>query len=396
MRRWPAVLSVVLAATLGGAGSLWAQTRADSAAVLLHAVEQLRLRGETEAIRAVLEYIERQYAGTAAAAEVPRVRLALRRAPAAERAGRTEMMVWGASYGAWLGVAVPIMFDSDAAEAYGVGLLLGAPAGFAVARSYARATQLTEGQARAITFGSSWGTYQGFGWAEALDLGVRRAEWCWPDEYYDCTEAHVPTRVALGVLGGLAGIGTGAVLARRPITIGTAAAVNSSALWGTWLGWGLSYIGGLEDDALLTSTLVAGNAALLAAGFVAPGWEVSESRVRLVSIGGVIGGLAGLGLLLIVQPEDDKVAVAFPLVGSALGLAAGVHGTREGAAESAGAGGDGMGMGPGAAGAATRGALVNRDGGRWTFDIPDAAVTMQRVPAGVRPAAYVPLVRARW
>jgi hypothetical protein len=261
MRRLLIVTLVAVAAVVAGADALRAQTRADSAAVLLHAAEQLRLRGETAAARAVLEYLERQYAGTAAAAEVERLRLAMRRGPVTERSGRTELMVWGSSYGAWLGIAVPLMADADGPEAYGVGLLLGAPAGFLAARAYANATQLTEGQARAITFGGSWGTWQGFGWAEALDIGNRREDGCVPNEFYDCTEAHVPTRVAMGVLGGLTGIASGAILARKPITVGTAAAVSTSALWGTWFGWGLSFIGGLEEDALLASTLLSGKTA---------------------------------------------------------------------------------------------------------------------------------------
>ncbi|CAN5638233.1 hypothetical protein BH23GEM9_BH23GEM9_06380 [soil metagenome] len=365
---------------------LEAQTRADSAAVLLHAAEQLRLRGETSASRALLQYLERQYAGTVAAAEAELQRVALR-GVRDERSGRTELMVGGTTYGAWLGLAVPLMMDADDPEAYGVGFLAGAPLGFLAGRWYALRTQITEGQARAITFGGTWGTYQGFGWAEALKIGDRRYSiYCEPDFSGPCledTEAHMPSRVAASVVGGLAGIGAGAYLARKPINIGTAAAVSSSGLWASWFGFGLGFLADLEDEALLTTTLLAGNAALLGAAAVAPRWDVTESRVRLVSMGGLIGGLTGVGLLLLIQPDDEKVAISFPLVMSAAGLAAGVHWTRD--RDTPAEAGDG------------RGALLNLEGGRWTLDTPAAALRMQRADRNrAEPVAWVPLLRARF
>jgi hypothetical protein len=385
MKKGGVVLCLLFCAGLVMATRTEAQTRADSAAVLLHAADQLRLRGEAAAAMALLQYIERQYAGTAAAADVQRIRLAMRGARELERPGRTELMLWGTTYGAWLGVAVPLMFDADEPEVYGLGFLAGAPAGFLAARAYANAHQPTVGQSRAITFGGSWGTWQGFGWAEALDIGDRRVSSdCPPSspcfEYYETD--HRP-RVAAAVLGGLAGIGTGAVLARKPITAGTAAAVNSGALWGSWFGFALSVIAGLEEDNLLGSTLIAGNAALLGTALAAPRWHVNEGRVRLVNVGGLIGGLAGVGVLLIVQPDDEKVAIGIPMIGSAIGLGVGIRTTRDQPASEAP--GDG-----------SSGALLNVDGGRWAVHVPDAMVRLDRTAAGLRPAAYVPLLRARF
>jgi hypothetical protein len=384
MKHHVSVLVVVLCALFPSV-RLEAQTRADSAAVLLHTAEQLRLRGEAGAARALLDHIARQYAGTAAAAEIERVRLAMRRMPDAEGPGRTELILWGTGYGAWLGIAVPLMLDTDSPEAYGVGFLAGAPLGFLAARSFALRNQPTIGQTRAITFGGSWGTYQGFGWAEALDIGDRRVSSFCPPEYPEgCyyEETDTRTRVAVGVLGGVAGIGTGALLARRPITGGTAAAVGSGALWGTWFGFALSLIADMEDDALLSSTLLVGNAALLGTALAAPRWQVTEGRVRLVNVGGLIGGLAGVGVLLIAQPDDEKVGISIPMIGSAVGLTVGIATTRD--------------RGIDDPRDSRQGALLNVDRGRWALDMPDAAVTMARTDAGLRPAAYVPLLRARF
>jgi hypothetical protein len=386
MKRIVLMALVALGALAGAVGGVQAQTRADSADVLMHAARQLTARGEAAAARALLDYIERQFAGTAAAAEVQRARLAMRRMPDAERPGRTELILFGATHGAWLGIAVPLMFRSEEPAAYGLGLLVGAPAGFLAARAYANAFQPTEGQARAITFGGTWGTWQGFGWGEVLDIGSERYyEPCPPESpNLPCgyVDSQPEARVTVAVLGGLAGIATGAILARKPITAGTAAAVGSGGLWGTWFGFAGGIVAGLEDDALLASTLVMGNAGLVALGIAAPAWHTTEGRVRLVNVGGVIGALAGAGIVLIAQPDDEKVLMAIPLATSVAGLVAGVQLTRDRDPEDAPGGG--------------QGAFINRDGGRWALDMPQAAITMQRVDGALRPAAYVPLLKARF
>jgi hypothetical protein len=359
------------------------QTRADSAAVLLHAAQQLQLAGEQAAARALIDYIQRYYAGTVAAGEAARLSALVRRAPEMERSGRTELIVWGTGYGAWLGLAVPWMLGSDSPEAYGVGFLAGAPLGFVAARAYDGRYRPTEGQARAITFGGSWGTYQGLGWAEVFDLGSREYRDCMPEgPCYFYEETETEQRVAAAVVGGLLGVGTGAVLARRPITPGTAAAVSLGALWGSWFGFAGSYIAGLEDDELLAATLLAGNAAVVAGAVAAPRWGLTESRARLISLGGLIGGLAGVGVLLIAQPDDEKVAVAIPMATSAAGLAVGAVTTRDRFRDDAGAPGGG--------------ALLNRDRGRWALDVPHASVRLNRRDSELRAAAYVQLLRARF
>jgi hypothetical protein len=385
MKRVLMALAAV-ACMLAGASDVQGQTRADSAAVILHAAREFRAQGDEQVARALLQYLQQHFAGTVAAGEASRL-LLVQRPFVVERPGRTELMWWGTTYGAWLGIALPLMADADGPAAYGVGLLVGAPAGFFAARAYANSAHPTEGQSRAITFGGSWGTYQGFGWAEALRIGDRTVPGCVAPPGEDwCRDAHGPTRVAIGVLGGLAGIGTGVILGQKPISAGTAAAASSSALWGTWFGWGAGFLLDVEDRELLATTLLAGNAALLTAGLAAPGLELTEGRVRLISAGGLVGGLAGLGLALIVDSDEEKVTVAIPLVTSALGLAAGAHYTRDrDPAAPGGAGGEGSG-----------GALLNLDGRRWGMDMPRAGVQLQRSGGGLRPAAYVPLLSARF
>jgi hypothetical protein len=49
----------------------------------------------------------------------------------------------------------------------------------------------------------------------------------------------------------------------------------------------------------------------------------------MVSIGGVVGAVGGLGLDLIIQPDDEKAAIAIPLAGSIVGLAIAMGTTRD-------------------------------------------------------------------
>jgi|SRR5688572_10579695 len=386
MRRLCIALALMAALWAGNAGEAAAQTRADSAAVLLNAAERLRQQGDGAAARAVLELITRDYADTPAAAQVEAMLAAVRRMPAAERPGRTELLIFGATYGAWLGVAVPIILNADDEAAFGVGLLAGAPAGFFAARSYTRSRPLTEGQARAITFGGTFGTWQGFGWAEVLDVGDQD-EFCAPETpCFDVdSDSDIRARTAAAVVGGLTGIGVGAAIAGKPITAGTSTAVTHGGLWGTWFGWALSFLAGTDEtDGHVASALIGGDVALITTGLMAPRWQLSESRARLISIAGVIGGLAGGGLMLIVQPEDERSAVAFPLIGSALGLGLGAHWTR---------GQDGRAENRNDAGG---GALLNLDQGSWALDLPEPSLRLERTGRTAGAAVYVPLLQARF
>lgn len=387
MRRWLCVLVLVAGASIVALQPVQAQTRADTAAVLLNAAERLRVQGELAAARALLQLIGRDYAGTPAAAEVETMLALVQRMPAREQSGRTELMVWGATYGAWLGVALPLMADAEEPEVYGVGLLLGAPAGFFAARAYGAKHRPTEGQARAITFGGTWGTFQGFGWGQYFDVGSETLQSCAPPELgLPCedleTDADGPSLVAAALAGGIAGIVTGALLARKPITSGTATAVSHGGLWGTWFGFGLSYVAGSRDDDLLASALVGGNVALIATGIMAPAWRLSENRARLISIAGVIGGIVGGGLVLILQPDDDETGVAIPVATSALGLGLGAHYTRNYDARADDGG--------------SPGALLDRNHARWSLDVPEPRLQLRRDGRRKDAAVFLPLLEVRF
>ena len=364
----------------------------DTAAVLLDLAGKLETEGRLDAARLLYRLIVERYPSAAAAGEA-RLRLGLadRRIDVArsEQSGRTELLVWSTLYGLWLGVAVPAAFGADDAEAYGIGLLVGGPTAFAIAHSYARRHPLSVGQARAITFGGTWGTWQGFGWREVVDVGTQTETVCFSG---GCTEVETDEReaaFAAAVLGGLAGIGIGAALAgSQEITEAGATVANFGALWGTWFGFAGGYLADLEDDELLAAALVGGDVGLIYSALSASRWGFSVSRARLISVAGVAGGLAGAGIDLLIQPGDEKVAVLIPTLTSALGLAAGVYWTRN--HDSRGTGQDD----PGAE------ALIRLRDGRLALGMPTPKPTLLRIDEPGRPrhapAIHVELFSARF
>ena len=132
------------------------------------------------------------------------------------------------------------------------------------------------------------------------------------------------------IVGGLAGTGIGWLLSKKPISSGVATSANFGAFWGSWVGLAGGIITDLEGDGLLAATLLGGNAGLVTGAVAGSSMDLSRNRARLISIAGVIGGLAGAGLDLIVQPDDEKVAVAIPLLSSMAGLALGTAFTSDG------------------------------------------------------------------
>ncbi|HET9983064.1 MAG TPA: hypothetical protein VFQ38_05745 [Longimicrobiales bacterium] len=394
--RLAGLLVLVLAALAPSAAR--AQTPADSAAILLDAAGRLERAGRGESARALLAQIRDRFPGTAAAAEADRLLVTVRpgapgaapRAVAGESSGKTELIVWGTLYGLWLGAAVPAAVGADKPGPYGAGLILGGPAGYAASRTYAETFEVTEGQARAVTFGGTWGTWHGLALAYILDLGRDHCAGAPPGE--PCFASNDPSGKAVFtsmILGGLAGIGIGGVIADgRPIAPGTATAVNFAALWGAAYGSGVAWLFGADDrHPVLTGALVGGDAALALAALTSPHWTLSRERARLISITGLAGLLVGVGADLLLQSDSKQVNVLIPMTTSLAGLAAGTSWTR---AMDRGRGGGGGGGGAGA--------LLEMDGRELHLAAPTPMPTLLRRDdrRGAEPGIYLPVLRARF
>ncbi len=359
-------------------------TRADSAAVLLDAAKHFAAAGRTDIANAIYGLIIDRYADTSAAGDA-RTMLGGRAREEQERSGRVELQVWSTLFGLWLGVAVPAAFGANDPAPFGVGLLVGGPVGFLTGARIAHSRPLSEGQARAITLGGTWGIWQGFGWADVTD---------WGEKSYRCEsgvcDANGTRRRFLGtVIGGVTGMAGGTLISKMQIPAGVASTVNFGALWGTWFGLAGGVIAGIENDDLLASTLIGGDVGLLSTAVLARGWNLSRNRARLISIAGVMGGLAGAGLDLIIQPNDVKVGVGIPLGLSVVGLGMGAAATRHYDAAVRGPGDDDSGD-----------ALLELSSGHWRPG--DVWPTMRMLPIETRggrrrePGVALTLFRARF
>lgn len=301
-------------------------TAADSAGVLLDTATRFEQDGRWEIAEALYIDITERYGGTPAAVTA-RGRLSAAPRDRLERISRVELQVFGTLYGSWLGIAVPAAFGAEGPEAYGAGLLIGGPGGLFGSRAMQRARPMSEGQARAISWGGIWGTWQGGGWSEVLGFGTD--EICEPNFCYDTGESSEEIFASM-IVGGLAGIVTGALIARNPVRSGVSSGAQGGSIWGTIYGaLGAVLVDPDADgNGALTTALIAGNVGLLAGGALAAKYDMSRSRIRVINLGALAGGVGGLGLDLLFQPDSDRTLVAIPLLTSLIGLGIAVNSTR--------------------------------------------------------------------
>ncbi len=314
---------------------LASQIRADTASVLFGVASDLLQEGDTTQAASLFRILLGRFPEAGVASDA-RALIDELEAARRDRGGRRELIAWSTIYGASLGVLIPAAFGADDSEPYGVGLLLGAPLGFAGSKAYANSVRLTPGQARAITFGSWWGMWQGFGWREVFGWGDRDVTQCFDPgggvtECFTFREESDEAPFTGAVLGSLAGLTTGILLSRQiDIAASTALVANFGALWGTWYGFAASVIAiENDDDGRLAMTLVGGDVGLIAGALAAPALGMSTGRAWLVHLAGIAGLIGGLGLDLIVQPDDDEAAVLIPMATSAFGLFVGFGTTSE-------------------------------------------------------------------
>ena len=192
------------------------------------------------------------------------------------------------------------------------------------------------------------------------------------------------------VIGGLAGITTGGLLARNPIRSGVASGAQGGSTWGSIYG---AMITGIIDedisgDGLLVATLLAGNGGLLAGAALARSYDLSRGDIRMINLGALVGGLGGLGLDLLFQPDDTEVALVIPLATSILGL--GIAASRTG--RGGGGGGEEPNMDL---------ALLDYRNGTWSVNTPlprPDLLPLERPTARTewKPGLTVDLFRARF
>jgi len=324
-RRWLVPVYFLALGVCLAAAPLQSQvTRTDSAAVLYEATRRLELEGESEAARQLLDLIVRHFPGTPAAIAAE-AELSESQARESERSGRASLIAFSTLYGAWLGVAVPAAFGANDPEPFGAGLLIGAPLAFFSAKAFVERNPMSSGQATLTGFGARWGTWQGIGWREVLGIGRKTEQYCDVYGCYSWENDPDEAPFSAAIVGGLTGLISAAVVAQKVNpSHGDATMIELGSWWGGWYGLAGAVVANVEDEnAGLTWALMGGNIGLVASALATRSLEMGAGRARIISAAGLAGGVAGLGLDLLMSVDDKETAVLIPTITSALGLIAG-------------------------------------------------------------------------
>ena len=233
-----------------------------------------------------------------------------------DQSGRVGTVVFSTLYSTWLGIGTGRLIDeTDNAKSIAAGMMIGAPTGLLTSLVATRNAKLTRGQSSLISFGGTWGTWQGLGWAILIDED--------DDE---------KSLIGSTMIGGLSGILATSILTRRiDPNLGDMAIINYGALWGTWLSMCSGRMAGLDDgNALLAWTLIGGNLGMTAMAALSPNIDITPARANWINLGGIIGTTVASGVVMIIAESDISESAAFGslMVGGITGLITGIYNTR--------------------------------------------------------------------
>lgn len=222
-----------------------------------------------------------------------------------DTSGHTRLKVFGAVYGSYLGITIPIAMEADDAAFYSLGLICGPSVGLVTASSYSRTHSLGSGDAIALSSLTWFGAMQGHLWGAVADVDEGSAE------------------VGFGVVGSLVGFATGlSATGAHDFTDGQAASLGAGHWWGTALGY---LAARANEDATSTDEVrgaAIGGATGLALGALG-GRGSTHNDIRYLHIGGVLGWLYSTGIVVLQEPGRTGEAVT-QIVGIGTGTTAGL------------------------------------------------------------------------
>jgi hypothetical protein len=264
-----------------------------------------------------------------------------------ERDGRGTLVIASTIYGIWTGIAVDVLFTIDNVRGAIIPPLLGMGAGLALSLGLTSEHPVTRGQAWSIVTGLEYGSFNGALWAGAFDFSSQQV---------------VGTTLATGIAAGAAGLLVANQFAPGQ---GEVEVVRSGLLWGTVAGW----LGLLAfDSSASTTTVLRVGAVSMDLGFlaglaIANSFSVSRNRDLIIDAGTLGGGVAGLGIAVLVTGTNgsSRGIGAAGLAGMFAGMLVTIYLTRD------------MDK-PDDDQSAPVAALLGRDArGRWTWGTPGAA-----------------------
>lgn len=227
-----------------------------------------------------------------------------------DHSGRTELLIFSGYYGLWLGIATPIVFETESAQVYAAGLILGGPLALVTTLKATHDANMSRARATMLILGGHWGTWQGLGWAGVAELDGSQV-------------------VGYGELAGLLSIGAASyITGKYDFSEGHAALTSTGLEWGAWLGLVFAMLANHEEKDILRDMLIGSDLCILASGLTTQNVQMSKNRVRLINLAGVLGAMLGFGIDLFAEVDDGSAVFAIAGLGSLAGAYAGFQWTR--------------------------------------------------------------------
>ena len=222
-----------------------------------------------------------------------------------DQRGRAELAVFSTLYGLWAGGLVTYLGDLNRVDTvFLMSTLLGGT-GLAVSMGATKGREITEGRARLVSMGGTWGTVNAAAWG--LQAGL--------------TDKPLVTTM---LVTGVAGIIAGATVFDEAPAPGYLSLVNTAGLWSAYATGMLLLIAqsdasGADNFALIVAGADLG---LVATALLADDVRISQGRVRLIDLGGLLGTLGAAAILSSSDPDSESTVGAVLLGGTAVGIVA--------------------------------------------------------------------------
>jgi hypothetical protein len=234
------------------------------------------------------------------------------------KTARAELALVQTFHGIAVGVEFCLITECDEAAPIVGMILLGASAGVGGSLLATR-EGITPGQRATANSGTMWGAWNG-----ALILSLQAGG----DEETDVQSAAL---VMLGsqAAGLAAGITAGQTL--RP-TEGQVSLANTVGIWTGVMTLFADQTFEIDFDSreLVTALLLTTDAAFVAGAYLAKREPMSRGRTLVIDAGGIVGMLAGFGIVTLIQGEgaDSTLLFGSAMAGTAVGLASATWFTR--------------------------------------------------------------------
>ncbi|MDD5224335.1 MAG: hypothetical protein PHE84_10105 [bacterium] len=185
------------------------------------------------------------------------------------------------------------------------GLLLGAGAGLGASLFLTRDGYIDAGRTMVINFSGEWGAINGL----LLSLATNMKD--------NSNQELLIFSTGLGAM-----LGSAILTRDKTFYSGNVGLAKSGAMWGALIPYGiyLALEKNPQNDTASLVALVGGNLGLASVAYLAPRIDWNRRKAIWLDLGGIIGTGSGLGIGVLLDPDNDQAIAAGCVFGSLIGL----------------------------------------------------------------------------